>query len=335
MDLKSFVIRRLLPLPLVLLGVTVLIFLISYVMPGDPVALALGEQSTPAQREVMRRQLGLDQPLPVQYVRYLGGVLRGDLGTSIVTKRPVAYDLQQTLPASLELTTSAILFAVLLGIPLGVTAAVNANRWPDYLSRVVSITAVSLERAWTAVLIQLLIATAIGFPVLGRISGAPPPARTGFFLIDSLVVGDLAKFGNSLQHLVLPAMALSVGTLAQVARITRTSMLEERSKDYIVANAAQGLPAWLITYKYMLRNALTVTLTVIGLSYGTLLGNAFLVELVFGWPGLGQYGTGAILNNDLPAIAGVTLVMGTTFVLANTFVDILYAYVNPRIRYAR
>jgi peptide/nickel transport system permease protein len=334
MDLKSFIIRRLVPLPLVLLGVTLLIFLISYVMPGDPVALELGEQATPAQRQAMRQQLGLDQPLPVQYLHYLGGVLRGDLGISIVTKRPVVYDLQQTLPASLELTTCAILFAVVVGIPLGVTGAINANRWPDYLTRFVSIAGVSLERAWTAVLIQLLIATAIGFPVLGRITGPPPPARTGFFLIDSILAGDPAKFGNTLQHLLLPAIALSLGTLAQVARITRTSMLEERSKDYIVANAAQGLPSWLITYKYMLRNALTVTLTVIGLSYGTLLGNAFLIELVFAWPGLGQYGTNAILNNDLPAIAGVTLVMGTTFVLANTLVDILYAYVNPRIRYA-
>jgi peptide/nickel transport system permease protein len=334
-DLKSFIIRRLLPLPLVLLGVTVLIFLISYVMPGDPVALELGERATPEQRVAMRQQLGLDQPLPIQYVRYLGGVLRGDLGISIVTKRPVLYDLQQTLPASLELTTAAIIFAVLIGIPLGVTAAVYANRWPDYLSRLVSIAGVSLERAWTAVLIQLLIATAIGFPVLGRITGAPPPERTGFFLIDSLLAGDVDMFGNAVQHLILPAISLSVGALAQVARITRSSMLEERSKDYIVANAAQGLPGWLITYKYMLRNALSVTLTVIGLSYGTLLGNAFVVELVWGWPGLGQYGTGAILNNDLPAIAGVTLVMGSTFVLANTVVDILYAYVNPQIRYAR
>ena len=335
MDLKSFVIRRLLPLPLVLVGVTVLIFLISYVMPGDPVALALGEQATPAQRAAMRAELGLDEPLHVRYVLYVSGVLQGDLGISIVTKRPVLEDLRHALPASLELTTVAIIIAILVGVPLGVTAAVHANRWPDYLSRVISIAGVSMERAWTAVLIQLLIATAIGFPVLGRISGPPPPTVTGFFLADSLLAGDLETFLASLQHLILPAVALSVGTLAQVARITRTRMLEERSKDYILANVAQGLPSWLITYKYMLRNALTVTLTIIGLAYGAMLGNAFLVELVFGWPGIGLYGVNAILNNDLPAIAGVTLVMGTTFVLANTLVDVLYAYINPRIRYAR
>jgi peptide/nickel transport system permease protein len=315
--------------------VTILIFVISYVMPGDPVALELGDQATPAQRQAMRIQLGLDQPLPVQYAKYLNGVLHGDLGISLVTKRPVIYDLQKAIPASLELTTFAVLIAVAIGIPLGVTGAVYANRWPDYTSRLVSIVGVSMERGWTAVLIQLVIATAIAFPVIGRITGPPPPEHTGFFLIDSLWAGDLRSFGDSVRHLILPALALSFGTLAQVARITRSRMLEERSKDYIVANVAQGLPSWLITYKYMLRNALTVTLTVIGLSYGALLGNAFLVELVFGWPGLGQYGTAAILNNDLPAIAGVTLVMGSTFVIVNTVVDVLYAYVNPRIRYAR
>ncbi len=335
MDLKSFVIRRLLPLPLVLLGVTVLIFVISYVMPGDPVALELGDQATPAQRAAMRQQLGLDEPLPVQYAKYLNGVIHGNLGTSLVTKRPVIYDLEKAIPASLELTTFAIFIAVLIGIPLGVTGAVYANRWPDYASRLVSIVGVSMERGWTAVLVQLVIATAIAFPIIGRITGPPPPAHTNFFLIDSLLAGDIGKFGDSLRHIILPALALSFGTLAQIARITRSRMLEERSKDYIVANVAQGLPSWLITYKYMLRNALTVTLTVVGLSYGALLGNAFLVELVFGWPGLGQYGTAAILNNDLPAIAGVTLVMGSTFVIVNTVVDILYAYVNPRIRYAR
>lgn len=335
MDLKTFVIRRLLPLPLVLLGVTVLIFVISYVMPGDAVAVALGEQATPEQREQVRKQLGLDQPLPLQYLNFLNGVIHGDLGTSLVTKRTVLYDLQRALPASLELTTAALIIAVVIGIPLGVTGAVHANRWPDYLSRIVTISGVSMERGWTAVLIQLLIATAISFPVVGRITGAPPPDRTGFFLVDSLLAGDIGKFANALQHLLLPALALSLGTLAQIARITRSRMLEERSKEYIQAAVSQGLPSWLITYKYMLRNALTITLTVIGLSYGAMLGNAFLVESVFGWPGMGQYGVAAILNNDLPAIAGVTLVMGSTFVIVNTLVDVLYAYVNPRIRYAR
>lgn len=335
MNLRTFVIRRLLPLPLVLVGVSMLIFVISYVIPSDPVALELGEQATPAQRAEMRIQLGLDQPLPVQYVRYLAGVVSGDLGTSLVTKRPVRYDIQKALPASLELTTAAVLIAVIIGIPLGVTSAMQANRWPDYLSRVVTLSGVSMERAWTAVLIQLVIATAFSFPVIGRVTGVGPPERTGFFLIDSLLAGDIAKFGSSLQHLILPAMALSLGALAQIARITRSRMVEERSKEYIQAAVAQGLPSWLITYKYMLRNALPVTLTVVGLSYGALLGNAFLVESVFGWPGLGQYGVAAILNNDLPAIAGVTLVMGATFVIVNTFVDVLYAYVNPRIRYAR
>jgi peptide/nickel transport system permease protein len=334
-NLRTFVVRRLLPLPLVLLGVSVLVFVISYVIPSDPVALALGEQATEAQRALLRTQLGLDQPLPIQYLRYLGGLVHGDFGTSLVTQRPVLYDIQKALPASLELTTAAMLVAVVIGIPLGVTGAMHANRWPDYLSRAVTLSGVSMERAWTAVLIQLVIATTFSFPIIGRVTGIGPPERTGFFLIDSLLAGDVANFGSSVQHLILPAVALSLHPLAQIARITRSRMVEERSREYIQANVAQGLPAWLITYKYMLRNALPVALTVIGLSYGALLGNAFLVESVFAWPGLGQYGVSAIRNNDLPSIAGVTLVMGATFVIVNTLVDVLYAYVNPRIRYAR
>jgi len=336
MDLKTFMVRRLVPLPLVLLGVTILVFVISFVVPGDPVTLALGPRATPDQRAQFRTQLGLDEPLPLQYIRYVGNLLRGDFGTSLVTQRPVVYDLQQALPASLELTTFAIAIAVVVGIPLGVVAAVNANRWPDYLSRFATLSAVSMERAWTALLLQLIVASVAGwFPLLGRISGTAPPGVTGFFLIDALIAGDPGKFGDALHHLLLPAFALSLSTLAQVARITRSRMLDERSREYIQAAIAQGLPPLMITYKYMLRNALTATLTVVGLAYGFLLGNAFLVEAVFGWPGLGSYGVSAILNNDLTAIAGVTLVMGATFVLVNTVVDLLYAYVDPRIRYAR
>jgi peptide/nickel transport system permease protein len=334
MNARTFALRRLLPLPIVLLGVTVLIFVISRVVPSDPVAVALGEQATPEQRRAMREALGLDAPLPVQFLRYLGDLFQGDLGTSLVTKRAVAFDIGQVVPASLELTTAAILFAVVVGVPLGVAGAVFANRWPDYLSRVVALVGVSLERAWVAVLLQLVIATALGFPIIGRISGPAPPKVTGLYLVDSLVAGDLGAFGSALAHIALPAFALSLGALAQIARVARSRMLEERSKEYIRANRAQGLRGRVITFKYMLRNALPVTMTVTGLSYGALLGNAFLVETVFGWPGLGQYGVQAILNNDLPAIAGVTLVLGVVFVVVNTLVDVLYAYVDPRVRFS-
>lgn len=332
MNAKTFAVRRLLPLPIVLLGVTALVFVISHVVPSDPVAVALGEQGTPEQREQMRRALGLDAPLPVQFVRYLVDVVQGDLGTSLVTRRPVATDLAQAIPASLELTTLAILVAVGIGVPLGIAGAVFANRWPDYLSRLVALVGVSMERAWTAVLLQLVIATALGFPIIGRATD-PPRRVTGFYLIDSLVTGDLGSFWDSLRHILLPAFALSLGALAQIARVARSRMLEERSKEYIRANLAQGLRGRVITFKYMLRNALPVTVTVTGLSYGALLGNAFLVETVFGWPGLGQYGVQAILNNDLPAIAGVTLVLGFVFVIVNTLVDVLYAYIDPRVRF--
>lgn len=334
MNARTFALRRLLPLPVVLLGVTVLVFVISRVVPSDPVAVALGEQATPEQREQMRQALGLDASLPVQFLRYLGDLATGDLGTSLVTRRPVAADLGQAILASLELTTLAIVVAVGLGVPLGVAGAVFANRWPDYLSRLVALVGVSMERAWTAVLLQLVVATALGFPIIGRATDPPSRQVTGFYLVDSLLTGDLGSFWDSLRHIVLPAFALSLGALAQIARVARSRMLEERGKEYIRANLAQGLRESVITFKYMLRNALPVTVTVTGLSYGALLGNAFLVETVFGWPGLGQYGVQAILNNDLPAIAGVTLVLGFVFVIVNTLVDVLYAYIDPRVRFS-
>jgi peptide/nickel transport system permease protein len=316
--------------------VSVLVFVISYLVPGDPVALALGPGASAADLERHRRQLGLDQPASVQYVAYVTNVLRGNLGTSLATQRPVLQDLGKALPASIELSLAALMIAVAAGIPLGISAAINVNRWPDYLSRLVTLSGVSMERAWTAVLLQLMLASYAGLlPLVGRIAGPPPPEVTGLYLVDSLLSADLEKFGNALRHLLLPALALALAPLAQIARIMRSRMLEERPKDYIQAAVAQGLPSPLITYKYMLRNALTSTLTVIGLAYGFLLGSAFLVETVFAWPGIGSYGVTAILNNDFPAIAGVTLVMGIVFVVVNTIIDILYAYVDPRIRYAQ
>ena len=180
MDLQTFIIRRLVPLPLVLLGVAMLVFTISYLMPGDPVALALGPRATPEDRAKYRAQLGLDQPAPLQFARYLGGLLQGDFGISLVTQRPVAYDLRLAIPASLELSLFAITISVAVGIPLGVVAAVNANRPPDYLSRVITLSGVSMERAWTAVLLQFLVASVfVGFPLLGRLSVPPPPQLTG------------------------------------------------------------------------------------------------------------------------------------------------------------
>jgi peptide/nickel transport system permease protein len=209
---------------------------------------------------------------------------------------------------------------------------VYVNRWPDYLSRVFGLFGVSLERAWLSVILQLVVATSLGLPVIGRLSGTAPAPITHLLLIDSLLRLDFGTFMDALRHLILPAFALSLGALAQIARVTRSRMLEERTREYVRANLAQGLRPRVIIYKYMMRNAFPVVLTIIGLSYGTLLGNAFLVETVFGWPGIGQYGVQAIANNDLPAIAGVTLVLGIGFVVINTVVDILYAYIDPRVR---
>jgi peptide/nickel transport system permease protein len=334
MNLQTFIFKRLLPLPVVLLGVTMLVFAISYIVPADPVAVALGENATPEQREALREALGLNQPLVVQYFNYMVGLFQGDMGTSLVTKRPVLDDLAKALPASLELTTVAMLFAIVVSIPLGVIGASYINKWPDYLTRVISLIGVSLERAWVAVLLQLVIAVSLGFPIISRISGSPPPPITNFYLIDSLLAGDLAKFFDAASHILLPAFALSLGALAQIARIVRSRMIEEHSQDYVRAAYSQGLRPSVITFKYMLRNSLPTVLTVIGLSYGSMLGNAFLIENVFGWPGLGLYGVQAISNNDLPSIAGVSLILGIVFVSINTLIDILYGYIDPRVRAA-
>ncbi|MDR7484574.1 MAG: ABC transporter permease [Armatimonadota bacterium] len=333
MGFGTYLLRRVLHLVPVLVGLSVLIFIVSRVIPGDPVRLALGPDAREEQVQQLRHQMGLDRPLYVQYVTYMAGLFRGDFGFSLRTHRDVAKDLRDFFPATLELTSVAMLLAVALGVPLGIRAAVHKDALDDHISRLVALVGVALPRFWLAILLQLAFAYHLGLlPTIGR-GPAPPVQITGLYLLDSVLAGDFKAFATSLKYLAMPAFALSVGTLAQIMRLIRASMIEEMRRDYALAARSYGLPPRLIIYRYLLKNAFTATLTIIGLSYGFLLGNAFLVETVFAWPGLAFYGVDALLWKDFNAVIAVTLVVGAAYAVVNLLVDLLYGYLDPRIRY--
>jgi len=333
MSFGTYLLRRLLHIVPALVGLSILIFVLSRVIPGDPARLALGPDATVEQVRQLREEMGLDRPLVTQYVRYVGGLFRGDFGFSLRTRRNVAQDIREFLPATVELTTAAMLFAVAVGLPLGILAAVHKDRTTDHVSRLLALAGVALPRFWLAILLQLLFAYYLGIlPTIGR--GPAPPVRiTGLFLLDSLLTLNVPAFLVALKHIALPALALSLGSLAQITRLVRANMIEEMRRDYALAARSYGLPERLIIFKYVLKNAFSSALTVIGLSYGFLLGNAFLVETVFAWPGLAFYGVDSLLFKDLNAVVGVTIVIGAAFAVVNLLVDIAYGYLDPRIRY--
>ena len=331
-----FIVRRLMLLVPVLLGLTAFVFAIARLLPGDPVALAAGPNASPAEIAAYGKEFGLDRPLLVQYGDYLAGLVRGNFGVSIYTRRPVSEDLAAFLPATLELVLAAMLIAVAVGIPAGLAAAVWRDRWPDYLSRVVALGSISMPRFFLGLLLQLLFAMWLGWlPLGGRfpITEDPPALVTGFLTLDALIARDFTAFSIALQHLAMPAIAMSLSPLATIMRMMRASTLEVMQQDYVLTERALGLPQRLIVLKYVARNALSATLTVIGLYFGWLLGGTVLVETVFDWPGLGLYATKAVVTQDFMPVIGVTLVIGTLFVLANFVIDLLYGLINPKVRY--
>lgn len=328
-----YLVKRLPHMILVLFGISLLIFFLARVMPGDPARLALGPEATQEQVQALRYRLGLDQPLYTQYYVFLKGLFKGELGMSLVTKRDVSKDLIQRLPATLELVVAAMTIAVLGGIPLGMLSALHKDRTIDQLSRIFAFAGVSFPRFWIGIMFQITLAYTLGLlPITGRISGNPPAHMTGLYLLDSLLTRDLAAFMDSFKHILLPAITLSLSPLAQITRLIRASMIEELRKDYTIVSRTIGMPENLNIYKYMLKNAFTATLTVIGLLVGWLIGNAFIVEQVFSWPGMARYGLNSVLRNDFNAVVGVTLVIGVGYVLINFIVDLLYGYLDPRIR---
>ncbi|MSO65229.1 MAG: ABC transporter permease [Alphaproteobacteria bacterium] len=332
-----FLIRRVAELAIVMLGLSILIFVISRVMPGDPVRFALGPGATQAQIDQLTREMGLDQPMVVQYWLLLVGIAKGDLGVSLSTFRSISGDLAIFLPASLELALVAMALSIVLGVPLGVITAVHRNHVRDYVGRALAFSGVALPVFWLALLLQTLLSFNLKlFPAVGRISAdvKPPPEVTTSYLIDSLLAFDLPLFLHVGSYLIVPALVLALSPTAMILRLLRASMIEETGKDYVLTARANGMPANLLTYKYMLRNAFSATLTIIGLLFGYFIGGAFVIETVFSWPGIGQYGVRALQLKDFNGIIAVTLLVGVGYAIANTIVTLLYGWLDPRLRFA-
>jgi len=338
--MTRFVARRLAGSLLVLLGVSVITFALARVIPSNAAAMYIGPKARPDDIARVTHQLGLDQPLPVQYLTYLRDVLRGDWGTSIGTKRPVLDEILGRLPATLELIAVAMLIAIPLGILLGVLSARWRGRAPDLLVRIASIVGVSMPAFWLALLLQIVFFRQLDLlPLTGRLDAdlrftAPIHEVTGFFLVDSVLGGNFTAFGDALRHLVLPAVTLAAYPIGLIARMTRSSMLEVLAQDYIRTARAFGLRDRLVVYRLALRNALLPVLTVLGLTLAYTLIGTFFVEIVFNWPGLGTFTVRSLLNVDYPAVMGVTLFAASAYVLINLVVDLGQAWLDPRIRLA-
>jgi peptide/nickel transport system permease protein len=336
-----FLVERLVRLAAVLIAITVVSFLFMHAIPGDPLALRLGEHATPAEMARLRVALGLDRPWFVQLALYLGAVAHGDLGQSVFDAQPVAQKLGQYFPATIELALGAMLFATVAGIPAGIVAAVRHRSVFDALTMSAALLGVSIPVFWLGWILVYLLAVVPSqhgvnlFPIYGRVSLTYfVPARTHLAVVDALLAGNGRAALDALWHLVLPAVTLGTIPLAIVAKITRSGMLDVLSADYIRTARAKGLAERAVVVKHALRNALLPIITVLGLQTGLLLGGAVLTESVFAWPGVGRLTFEAISNRDMPLINGCILLFAAVFVVVNAIVDVLYAVANPRIRYS-
>ena len=330
-----FLIRRLIGIVFVMLGVSVVTFTISHLVPADPVAAALGDRAREDQVAAFRAEYGLDKPVVEQYFIYMNGLLHGNFGKSIRTRRPVIDDLKDFFPATFELSLVALLISMLIGIPTGIWSSLFRNRLPDHLVRVFSLVGGSLPIFWLGLLLIGLFYSNLGWlPSGGRIDDfiKPPQTITGMFVLDSLLTGNVAALQSSLQHLVLPAFTLGYFSTAVISRMMRSSMLEVLNQDYIRTARAKGLLERFVVLRHGLRNALIPTLTIIGLTFGSLLSGAVLTETIFTWPGLGRYATASAIGLDFPAVMGVTLIAAIVYPVANLIVDVSYVWLDPRIR---
>ncbi|MBD1866321.1 ABC transporter permease [Cyanobacteria bacterium FACHB-471] len=332
-----YIVRRLLGLVPVFLGITLLVFTLLHAIPGDPAVFLMGERATPDQIAAFREQMGLNEPLPIQYLTFLGSLLRLDFGNSIVTGIPIAAEIGRRWAASFELTASAVLFSILVGVPAGIIAAVRKNSWVDNLAMTVSLVGVSMPVYWLGLLLIYLFAVNLGWlPPSGRIGiseGFGFQPITGFYVLDALLRFNFTALRDILAHLILPAIALGTIPLAIVARLTRSAMLEVLSQDYIRTARAKGLLERWVILKHALKNALLPVITIIGLQFGTLLSSAVLTETIFSWPGIGEWIYGGILARDYPVVQGGVVFVSITFVLINLLVDLSYAFFDPRIQY--
>jgi peptide/nickel transport system permease protein len=332
-----FLLRRLLLIPPVLVGLSLITFAVSRVVPGDPVKLAAGPQARPEQIIKLAQEYGLDRPLPEQYLRYMGGLLRGDWGYSISNRREVGKDLVTYFTATLELTIVSTILGLAIGVPLALVSARWRDRWPDHTSRVVSIGAVSVPVFWIAIMLQITLAQNLKLlPVSGRFNPRMeyPAVYTGLLLVDTLIAGDLEAFGTALRYIIIPAFCQSLLVIALVTRTLRGDLLDLMRKDFVMVARANGIHERIIWARYLMKNALIATVSMLGFLVGYQLGGAVLIEHVLDWPGIGQYALKAALLLDFQPIMGATLFVGCVVVAVNLVTDILYRVVDPRIRQA-
>jgi len=332
-DTLLFIAKRLAWSVFVLFGLSILIFCIARIIPGDPAVMALGSRATPEALEQYRLDNHLYESLPTQYFYWLKGAIQGNFGVSTQTRRDVAQDIREFLPATLELILFAAILEIFGGILLGALSARYSGGWLDNTVRVTSYLGIATPAFVWAILFMLIFAYLWQIlPAIGRIDMAKPAFVSGFLLIDSILAGNEAAFWDTFKHLLMPGTALALAGAAQAARITRTSMVETMNKDYIGSEIAAGIPMRRVIMQYALRPSATPTISIIALDVAAMLGNAFLVEVIFNFPGISKYGINAILNKDLNAIVAVVLVIGLTFLIVNILVDIIATYLDPRIR---
>ena len=322
-------------LVMVMLGVSIITFFVARIIPGDPALLIAGPRATPEMLATIRADLGLDQPIFVQYVGYMRDLLQGDLGASIMTGKSVGPELFRYMPATLELMLMAFLLTLAIGVPLGVLTALRRNRWPDTAGRGFAMIGISMPTFWIGLLLILIFYGWAGIlPGSGRLDTglAAPPFVTGLYLIDGLIAGDILVVKSAFNHLLLPAVALSLASIGIVVRMIRASMIDVMNEDYIRTMRAFGLSRRTIIAKHALPNALLPFVTILGLELATLLFGSVIVESVFAWPGVGSYVLSAILNLDFPIVMGFTILASIVYVFANLLVDLAYLLLDPRMR---
>lgn len=335
MKFGSFLLKRLLLSIFVIFGLSIVIFIIARVVPGDPARMTLGPRAPEEVVQRLRQEMYLDKPLPKQYFYWIRGVLSGDFGRSLVTYRMVSEDIKEYLPATMELAIFAGILMVIFAVLLGTLAARYKDTWVDNLIRTLSYFGIAIPAFVAAIFFMLL----FGYhwpilPVLGRLSpGISYPTKiTGLLTLDSLIQGNFVVFWDALKHLILPSVALSLAHLFQEARITRSSMVENMRKDFLSAERGYGIPERVIMFKYLLKPSLIPTISMMGLDFAASFANAFLVEMIFNWPGISRYGISAMMSKDLSVISAVIIVVGVVFVFVNIIVDIIVAFLDPRVR---
>lgn len=332
-----YLLRRIALAGLMLFGLVCLTFAIANVAPSDPAALAAGPDAGRSQIEQVRRDYGLDKPLPEQFLRYVSDLARGEFGRSVATGRSVGRDLARYFPATLELCLVAMAIGLIAGISLGMLSALFKDKWLDHATRIFAVSGIALPPFWFGLLLQLGFAAWLGWlPTSGRIGVSTDPGEpiTGLLLVDSLLRGNSPLFVQCLSYVLLPALVLSLPCLASILRVNRSEMVEALRADYITAARAHGVSPWRLVTVHALKNAMLPTLAIIGLRWGWMMSSTVLVETVFDWPGIGLYAVSSAIAGDFKPVMGVTLIIGLNFMLVNLIVDLLYGVLDPRLRHA-